>query len=290
MNRSFPAKLLLFGEYSVLTGSDACAFPLEKFSGQLIFPDPGEERSSRLVESNQHLKGLLTYLLEPDYLPVASNLLRMASLSYDIGSGLAFDSDIPRNYGAGSSGALVAAIYHAYRINTEITDIQSVRTHLAFIESAFHSKSSGIDPLVSYLNKPVFIIDGQIHCPDLKLETIRKHLLIELIDSGIPGKTKSGMLAFQSGSIQTEAQEIAFKNAYIPLINSTIYDIYHQIHSGLIDKIFRIADMQLQLFPDLFTPEIRILAHQGLKSKAFAIKLCGSGGGGFYLKIQPIQP
>jgi mevalonate kinase len=60
--RLFPAKLLLFGEYSVLAGSGACAFPYPGFSGSLVLPGINDNRSPALQESNRQLKKLATYL------------------------------------------------------------------------------------------------------------------------------------------------------------------------------------------------------------------------------------
>jgi mevalonate kinase len=160
-----------------------------------------------------------------------------------------------------------------------------VRGHLAFIESAFHLKSSGTDPLVSYLNKPVFIRNGEIYCPDLSMEDLAGQLTIGLIDSGIPGVTKSGVGAFQSVDFLDRSGKQVFEKDYIPLINSMVESIYHNRPGNLMDKVLQISELQLLLFPNLFTPQMAVAARQGLDSREFAIKLCGSGGGGYYLKL-----
>ena len=285
MIKTFPAKLLLFGEYSVLAGSDACAFPLDLFSGSLALPGSKDIISESLAASNVNIKLLAAYLTEPDNLRTAAEILDLDRLAADIGAGLAFQSDIPQNYGVGSSGALVAAIFNAYQKKDRASDIQSLRTHLAFIESAFHSTSSGTDPLVSYLRKPVFISKGKVTCPDLTLKEVRRHISIDLIDSGIPGATLTGIETFQSDFIQKTAEKHFFEREYIPLINSLTNDILSSSYDGLMDKVFRVSEMQLQLFPHLFTKGMSALAREGIDSGEFAIKLCGSGGGGFYLKI-----
>ena len=72
--------------------------------------------------------------------------------------GLYFESSIPQSYGIGSSGALCAAIYARY--TTELIppsgsitqkDIKELRHIFSGIESFFHGKSSGIDPLSCYM-------------------------------------------------------------------------------------------------------------------------------------------
>ena len=76
-----------------------------------------------------------------------------------IEAGLYFDSSIPQGYGVGSSGALVAAIYDKYA-SDKITILENLTREKLLIlksifskmESFFHGKSSGLDPLNSYLS------------------------------------------------------------------------------------------------------------------------------------------
>lgn len=289
MSRPFPAKLLLFGEYSVLAGSDVCAFPFSRFSGRLEICDLNKDATQRIRESNESLKKLLDYLATPENYPTTMNMLDAGRMAEDIHAGLAFLSDIPLNYGLGSSGALVAALYDRYKKENKDDDLTTVHRHLAFIESAFHAKSSGTDPLVSYLNRPVFIRSGEIECPDLKFEKIRENIGIELIDSGMPGVTKVGVGAFQSGNLIQPSEKMLFAKEYVPLVNSIIGHISTEDYLPLIDEIFRLSELQLVLFPWLFTPDMLRLARQGLAEREFALKLCGSGGGGYYLKIKVKQ-
>ena len=75
-----------------------------------------------------------------------------------------FDSSIPQGYGVGSSGALVAAVYDKYAFG-KITVLENLTKekllHLkavfSLMESFFHGKSSGLDPLNSYLSLPILI-------------------------------------------------------------------------------------------------------------------------------------
>ena len=75
-----------------------------------------------------------------------------------------FDSSIPQGYGVGSSGAIVAAFYDKYAQN-KITVLENLtrekllklKTIFSEMESYFHGKSSGLDPLNSYLSLPILI-------------------------------------------------------------------------------------------------------------------------------------
>jgi len=283
---TFPAKLLLFGEYSVLVGSDAFAVPFEKFSGKLISHDNRAITDPLFNRSNLSLKQFLAYLQRNENIAEANRYLHLDRLAHDIGQGLVFDSSIPENYGVGSSGALVAAIYYTYRKTDPDSTLMDLRKQLAFLESAFHKESSGTDPLVSYLNKPVFIRGSEIICPDIFLDEIRKHININLIDSRIQSFTKSGIDNFQSGFFHGPSNKELFHRNYIPLINRITDKMLSNDYDHLMEEILLVSKLQLQLFPDLFTPEIRLTAQRGVDTGEYAIKLCGSGGGGFYLEFQ----
>ena len=115
---------------------------------------------------NGHLKNFLRHLqgLQAEgTLPVEMDLNRFAD---DVAKGMYFDSSIPQGYGVGSSGALVAAIYSNYAANPiqpedniGKDDILTLKTTFGQLESYFHGKSSGVDPLICYLKLPVLIKD-----------------------------------------------------------------------------------------------------------------------------------
>lgn len=74
--------------------------------------------------------------------------------------GLSIDSLIPMQKGLGSSGALCAAIYH-HCGDKKITESLLLK-NLATLESFFHGQSSGIDPLCSYLQRPLWLQKNNI--------------------------------------------------------------------------------------------------------------------------------
>lgn len=283
----FPAKVLLFGEYAVLAGSDACAFPLEEYQGRLVLAGKPENLPVPLRESNEQIILLLCTLLDPGRKKRASELLDLQALRMDIREGLAFESTIPQKYGVGSSGALVAAIYHAYKREGLSEEPSSVVKDLAFIESVFHEKSSGTDPLVSYLKKPVFIRGGEVKTQGPSFGEVRSAIDISLIDSRIPGLTKSGINSFQTEILNHPDRRALFREQYIPLVNTLTESLQNRRFDSLHMDLLNLTHLQLRLFPELFTPAMRQLASEGLDSGEFAVKLCGSGGGGFYLKISP---
>lgn len=283
--KRFPAKILLFGEYSVLSGSGAFAFPLERFGGQLKFMDAPDSPTQMAAASHAGIQKLIDYLGEPDHSGLADEILEMKRLRRDLAHGLFFDADIPRNYGTGSSGALVAAIYGAYGRKIDEEEFSLLRTRLGFLESAYHSRSSGMDPLVSYLDRAVCLLENRVQVTDLTLAELSAQWNIELLDSGIPGTTKSGVSDFINRFSQRPDSIKMADSELIPLVNQLVRTLLVDRTMPPMSELLRLSELQLHLFPDLFTPPMKQEALRGLDSGSFAVKLCGSGGGGFFLKI-----
>lgn len=154
----FYSKILLFGEYGIIKDSKGLSIPYNFYNGALKVD---ENPSEVAVKSNESLKRFVTYLKGLD-----KNLVDFdfEKLQEDVNSGMYFDSSIPQGYGVGSSGALVAAIYDKYA-SDKITVLENLtrekllklKAIFADMESFFHGKSSGLDPLNSYLSLPILI-------------------------------------------------------------------------------------------------------------------------------------
>src|SRR5687767_12036309 len=139
-SRSFPAKLLLFGEYTVLNGSQALSIPLHTWTGAW-------EQTKRQEQNTDFFDWLKKEELIDDAVHE-----RMCG---ECAEGWAFEANIPVGYGVGSSGAYVAGIYDRY-LNGSYNDVEEMTGQLARMESYFHGSSSGMDPLVSYADKSVY--------------------------------------------------------------------------------------------------------------------------------------
>ena len=119
---------------------------------------------------------------------------RLKSLKKDIDSGLYFKSNIPISSGLGSSGALVSSILINYA-NTDLRKKNSneIKKIMSIMESKFHLKSSGFDPLVSFFNKPILMSDGNVELiEDIKFRDFK----IYLVDSKIPSSTSDMITIF----------------------------------------------------------------------------------------------
>ena len=188
----FYSKILLFGEYGIIQDSMGLSIPYKAFRGELKFKEDCCEKSD---ESNHHLNKYYAYLVDLNKQGLLKAKLDLEAFHKDITSGMYFDSTIPQGFGVGSSGALVAAIYDKYAINPVDDDpanskdlIVSLKDTFAQLESYFHGKSSGIDPLICYLKLPILIKSksdlGTVGLPE---EGAGKGAIF-LLDSGSPGR------------------------------------------------------------------------------------------------------
>ncbi|MBI9067739.1 MAG: hypothetical protein JEZ09_10640 [Salinivirgaceae bacterium] len=272
---NFNSKILLFGEYTILRGAVGLAIPYSAYSGELILPNNESILSRKELDSNVVIKKLAIHLSHME--PFASNK-HIDQFFEDALLGLHFNSNIPKNYGVGSSGAMVAAIYKLYFAN-EYAELNhsvysQIKNELAAIESFFHGKSSGIDPLVSFLNKPTLINAPSNHL----LYQFPENIKVFLIDSNVPSKT-IGLVDLFMEKCKTQEKEI------ISLIlenNRAIMSIL-ELNLDAFKRIKSFCNLEQKLLPEMFenSSEIVELANQNVTN--CCVKLCGSGDGGFLL-------
>ena len=154
----FYAKILLFGEYGIIKDSKGLAIPFNSYKGAL---KSAENLTGEAAKSNKNLFNFYQYLVNLKTDLVSFDLEKLKT---DIDRGMYFDSSIPQGYGVGSSGALVASIYDQYATD-KITVLENLTRNkllqlketFSLMESFFHGKSSGLDPLNSYLSLPILI-------------------------------------------------------------------------------------------------------------------------------------
>lgn len=274
----FYAKLMLFGEYSIIHQSRALTVPFNKFSGKFsfIFDEEAKDNQSAIISNSDLLK--IAKYLTANKPPSSLELqLDVGTFLSDIENGLFFDSNIPQGYGVGSSGALIAAIYKRYAQNHSKL---LLKNQLAYMESFFHGRSSGLDPLVSYYNKPV-LIDGEdiqfVDFPNFKENNIGGLFLVDTQQVGETAPLVNSYLNnIETGKLSP--------HQYIKLVNGIINSLYSENQSGeLLHYLQDISKWQLnnlnEMIPDM------MLKHweNGLISGDYYVKLCGSGGGGYLI-------
>lgn len=279
VEKKFYSKVLLFGEYSVIQHSMGLCIPYTLFDGKLTFRrdntaviDPELKAFSlfikQLIDNNQ-----LTYQFD------------ITSFEFDISQGLYFDSTIPQGYGVGSSGALVAAVFDRYeQENHSSLDIGKLKKIFSQLESHFHGASSGVDPLISYLNSPILIKSKN----ELGPVTIPKFPKgkggIFLLNTKRSRKTEPLVNLFLEKINNSSFNDIC-ENNLKPITNECITNFLAADTPTLLKNFKLLSDFQFEHLSPMIPKLYRDLWIEGIKTDDYYLKLCGAGGGGFLMGI-----
>ena len=267
LNKHFPSKLLLFGEYSVLQGSQALAMPYSPFSGHWAYSTDFSKQID-LPKWAVYLKKL------SDNGEIA---LDTEGVMQEIKKGLFLQSNIPRGYGAGSSGALVAAMYDAFGLDKNLS-INDLKAFLGKIESFFHGSSSGLDPLVSYIQKPILIKkDKSI----VVLDNLKIDAQMFLLDTHQARKTEPLVQMFMEKCNNSVEYNALIENEFVSYVDDAIAAFLQNKTSLLFDTVHQISHFQYRFFTEMIPMQVKNVWLEGLSSDVFKLKLCGAGGGGF---------
>jgi mevalonate kinase len=274
----FHSKVLLFGEHIINKGAMGLAVPFKHYDGVLRFYDNLDD--VKVAESNKSLQLLADYIIHH---PTLSKLYDTNQLLDDIDNNLYFDSDIPQGYGLGSSGALVAAIYYQYRKGKKKNYVISeLKQELAEIESYFHSKSSGLDPIVCFLEKAVLISKGEVaevfDMPKPKAPQVK----IFLINTGIARKTSPFVNLFLE-KYNDKKFSTSIEKSLVPATNIAIAGYLQSKYADFMKSVKIISQLHYDLMPEFIPERFKDVWQQGLKNNQYYLKVCGAGGGGFIL-------
>lgn len=285
---AFHSKILLFGEYSIIQDSMGLSLPYKIFNGNLTFSD--EETSDEFKKvSNQHLRNFALYIQEQ----IEANRFKfdfnLKAFQKDIENGLFFRSSIPQGFGIGSSGALVAAIYDRYVKDKVVFEeapnqksISILKRDLGALESFFHGSSSGVDPLICYLNFPLLIKGkGKIEPVKVAFKSNGEGAIF-LIDTGIARKTEPLVKHYMQQMEQPTYREFVDKQLK-PFANNCIQAFLEGDTETLFGYMKKLSQFQFQHFKPMIPKLFNNYWEKGLDSGDYYLKLCGAGGGGFIL-------
>ncbi|MCG9910477.1 MAG: mevalonate kinase [Flavobacteriales bacterium] len=286
----FKSKILLFGEYSIIHDSMGLTIPFDFFKGKLTFKSRNFS-AEQAAESNRHLKEYATFLRSKVDNGELNFKFDIEALEKDIEKGILFDSTIPQGFGVGSSGALVAALYDRYAFDKIINEeapsgekIIELKSHFAQMESYFHGTSSGIDPLICYLQEPLLINSktsiNPVGMPG-STETDGNRGIF-LINTGNPGKTQPMVNIFldkcrEDGFVNLVRKEM------IPFNNNCIKAFLKGEVKELLSNVKELSKFLLEYLNPMIPEKYQRIWKQGLETETYYLKLCGSGGGGYLL-------
>ena len=283
----FYSKILLFGEYGIIKDSKGLSIPYNFYKGALKSDGNASEGA---LKSNQSLEAFAVYLKnltkkEPKLVSFDLDLLKA-----DIEAGMYFDSSIPQGYGVGSSGALVAAIYDKYAddkitVLENLTREKLLKLKVIFgkMESFFHGKSSGLDPLNSYLSLPILINSkDNIESTSIPSQNAEGKGAVFLLDSGIVGETAPMVQIFME-QMKNDGFRKMLKNQFIKHTDACVEDFVNGNIQSLFGNLKQLSHVVLDNFKPMIPAKFHELWKNGIDTNDYYLKLCGSGGGGYIL-------
>lgn len=279
ISKRFNSKILLFGEYSIILNSTALAYPYELFDGRLTF-------QKRNISIDQELKAFAQYIKNLKNKNELLCDLDISSFEFDVGQGLYFNSTIPQGYGVGSSGALCASVYHQYVLdkNEVYDDLGHLKDIFSQLESHFHGASSGVDPLISYINRPMLMRGkNSINTVDFPNYKQGKGAIF-LLNTGRSRRTEPLVNLFLE-KVKTDDFNKLAHEVLIPITDDCVRSFLDSDITTLYEKFRQLSDFQYRYFTPMIPKLYRELWEAGLKTEDYYLKLCGAGGGGFILGI-----
>lgn len=283
----FYSKILLFGEYGIIRDSKGLSIPYNFYNGAL---KKDQNPTDEALKSNQNLNRFVAYLEklqneQPDLVT-----FDLATLKSDVAQGMYFDSSIPQGYGVGSSGALVAAIYDKYAQN-KITVLENLtrekllqlKNIFSQIESFFHGKSSGLDPLNSYLSIPILINSkDNIEATGIPTQSFDGKGAVFLLDSGIIGETAPMVNIFME-NLKDKGFRAMLKNQFVKHTDACVENFLGGDIKSLFTNTKKLSKVVLNHFKPMIPEQFHGIWQQGIDTNDYYLKLCGSGGGGYIL-------
>ncbi len=283
----FYSKILLFGEYGIIKDSKGLSIPYNFYNGALKVD---ENSSEEAIKSNQNLKRFVGHLEQLQQEQPELVNFNLANLIADTENGMYFDSSIPQGYGVGSSGALVAAIYDKYAQN-KITVLENLtrekllqlKTIFAQMESFFHGKSSGLDPLNSYLSIPILINSkDNIEATGIPSQSSDGKGAVFLLDSGIVGETAPMVNIFME-NLKDQGFRNMLKTQFVKYTDACVENFLGGDMKSLFSNTKKLSKVVLSHFKPMIPEQFHSIWQKGIDTNDYYLKLCGSGGGGYIL-------
>lgn len=268
-SHSYPAKLMLFGEYTALLGGHVLATPLLSLQAHWAW---GQRFPHPQMQQKFHEVTKIYPFLHFDHQKWENWIQNQGFLH----------SSVPVGYGLGSSGNLVAALFDGFFTvkKEENLDFVTLKSILGYLESYFHGSSSGVDPLISYTGKTL------LFTPDRVAETPIDPQLLDLfqtVDSGQRRNTEALVKDFkarlENPSFVDHMETLADLNlrAIEALIAGDVTTLKSTFHE--------ISQLQFNHLHHLITENLRSAWQKGLDTGEEMYKICGAGGGGYFIRF-----
>ena len=280
-------KILLFGEYGIIEDSMGLSIPYSDYNGKFLI---SKESNPKSRKSNRQLYGFYQNLVE---LKASNSLpcsLDLKAFEKDLKNNIYFDSSIPQGFGIGSSGAIVAATYDRYCNKNKIDSAKDIHNEsiiklksiFSKLESFYHGTSSGLDPLICYLNLPILIKSktdlGTVGIPDSN----NGKGAVFLLNTGEVGNTQPLVQHFLE-RCKEEGFRKMLKNKFKKYNDASIDAFLKNEGKSLLKNVKSLSKVLYENFQPMIPKLYRDLWKEGIDTNSYYLKLCGSGGGGYIL-------
>ena len=269
--REHHGKVILFGEYTVINSGEALALPIKSIVGYLSKNSSINDQSTRYIAA-------FTHYLETLKLPYEV-IIDVESLKNDLAEGLYLETNATIGYGVGSSGILTACIFRKYALLSHKLSLEELKHILAEMESFFHGNSSGLDPLISYLDQAIVLDGNDIELLDGLDEAILSRFY--MLDTGIKRNT-APLVKWYKDQLYNPTFAEAMDQMSI-LVNQSIQASLLGELEELTLLMKQLSAHQLVHLNRLIPESIVEIWERGLENDDYYLKLCGAGGGGYML-------
>jgi len=275
--RIYPSKLLLFGEYSVLSGSQALAVPLLLWKGKWI------QSNSTNIPEDAPLLAYVDWLQKHDLISAAS----AAHIINDSEEGWSYEATIPIGYGLGSSGAFVAALYDRYITKENTVVPANELSMLSKMEGYFHGSSSGMDPMVSFSGEAVYK-DELGAFQTIKDPGWPEGFQVYLLNSGAERST-GPLVQIYKELLKNQEFKNKIERELIPMVEHAIHFYLSGTGQKLEECLSVISAFQREYFSMFIPDPIKDQWDEMIEMPGVYVKFCGAGGGGYFMVISTAQ-
>ena len=151
------------------------------------------------------------------------------------------------------------------------------------MESFFHGKSSGLDPLNSYLSLPILISsNNNIQATGIPSQNKTGKGAVFLLDSGVIGETAPMVEIFMK-KMKEEGFRKMIKSQFIRHTDACVDNFLNGDLKSLFYNTKQLSKVVLNHFKPMIPKKFHKLWASGIESNDYYLKLCGSGGGGYIL-------
>jgi mevalonate kinase len=156
---------------------------------------------------------------------------------------------------------------------------------MALMESYYHGSSSGIDCLISLIDRPL-IIKGRNEIELIDLKGIKSLGHFYLYESNQRRKTSPFVHSFLEDYDTDEQCKIDVHN-YMELSDLLIKDFINLDKESFKQRMESLTKLQYLTFKKMIPRHVEKIWIDSIESKKYSVKLCGAGGGGFFLIYSP---